>query len=82
MAIRNYVKEYRKKRKLTQVQLAEMVGVSRQSIYSIEKSKSEPSLELAFKLSTVLDSRIDKLFQVIDSNKPNDSSEIAPFSLF
>ena len=81
MKVINKVKEYRKGKKLTQVELAELVGVSRQSIYAIETGKSEPSLELAFKLCKVLDVEIDKVFKLVEAEDAN-KAEIAPFSLF
>ena len=82
MKVKNNVKEYRKKKKITQVQLAETVEVSRQSIYAIETGKSEPSLELAFKLSIALDVDIKKLFELIDTEDTTKKPEIAPYSLF
>lgn len=47
---------------LSQVQLAERLGVSRQTVISIEKGRFDPSLPLAFRLSHVLDRKIEELF--------------------
>lgn len=58
----NRVKEYRTEGGLTQEQLASKVGVSRQTIISIEKNKFDPSLSLAFELATALEVPIEKLF--------------------
>lgn len=58
----NYVKEYRKQADLTQEQLAGKLGVSRQTIISIEKNKYDPSLSLAFELASVLKVAIEILF--------------------
>lgn len=58
----NRVKEYRKRADLTQEQLAGLVGVSRQTIISIEKNKFDPSLSLAFELAAVLKVPVTKLF--------------------
>ena len=58
----NRVRDYRKRANLTQEQLAGLVGVSRQTIISIEKNKFDPSLSLAFELAAVLKVRIEKLF--------------------
>ncbi len=58
----NRVKEYRTEIGLTQEQLAGKVGVSRQTIISIEKNKFDPSLSLAFELASVLKISIEKLF--------------------
>lgn len=49
--ITNSIKTFREKQGLTQEQLAEAVGVSRQTIIAIEKGNYEPSLGLAFKLT-------------------------------
>lgn len=47
---------------LSQAQLAERLGVSRQTVISIEKGRFDPSLPLAFGLARVLGSRIEDLF--------------------
>lgn len=56
------MKVYRAKRDITQGELAERVGVSRQAINSIETGKYDPSLELAFKLADEFDCQIEDLF--------------------
>lgn len=80
MAIENNLKIYRKKRKITQTELAKRASVSRQSIYAIETQKSEPSLELAFKLSSILEVEITELF--IWSGNKKDDDAIPAFSIF
>ena len=47
---------------LSQAQLAERLGVSRQTVISIEKGRFDPSLPLAFRLSAVLGRPIEELF--------------------
>ena len=47
---------------MTQQQLAEEVGVSRQTIVAIEKYKYTPSLDLAFKIALAFDMEIQKVF--------------------
>ncbi len=47
---------------MTQQQLAEIVGVTRQTIVAIEKEKYSPSLEAAFKIAAALDERFDAVF--------------------
>ena len=47
---------------MTQKQLAESVGVSRQTIVAIEKSKHAPSLELAFKIAAAFGEPIESVF--------------------
>jgi len=57
------------KNEMTQLELANKLGVSRQTIVAIEKGKYSPSLELAFKLSKVFNMSIDDLFFVGDINE-------------
>ena len=52
--IKNNLKEIRQKNALSQEELAESVGVSRQTIISIEKSVYQPTITLALKLSKKL----------------------------
>ncbi|WP_135535135.1 helix-turn-helix transcriptional regulator [Halostella pelagica] len=59
----NNLRVERAKAEITQQELADAVGVSRQTIYAIEKSKYDPSLELAFKLATYFDCSIEDLFE-------------------
>ncbi|WP_018755733.1 helix-turn-helix transcriptional regulator [Paenibacillus terrigena] len=47
---------------LTQEQLSERVGVSRQTIISIENGRYNPSLELAYKIAKVFDLYIEDVF--------------------
>ncbi len=47
---------------MTQQQLAEKVGVTRQTIIAIEMGKYSPSLELAFQISRVFNRSIDEVF--------------------
>lgn len=48
---------------LTQAELAERVGVTRQTIIAIEQGKYSPSLEVAFQIAHALDARLDDVFQ-------------------
>lgn len=47
---------------VTQAELAEAVGVSRQTINAIERGRYDPSLELAFDLAAYFDCRVEDLF--------------------
>ncbi|NDI34112.1 helix-turn-helix transcriptional regulator [Chengkuizengella sediminis] len=47
---------------MTQKQLAEKVGVTRQTIVAIEKEKYSPSLELAFRIAHVFNSPLEEVF--------------------
>lgn len=48
---------------MTQQQLADIVGVTRQTIIAIESGKYAPSLPLAFRISRAFDIPIEKVFQ-------------------
>lgn len=60
----NNIKEYRQRVNLTQEELAHEVGVSRQSIISIEKGHYIPSLPLALKISKLFNCPTDQLFNL------------------
>jgi putative transcriptional regulator len=60
--LRNRVKDARTKKEMTQGELAKAVGVTRQTIISLEKGSYIPSLLLAMNLSEVLDKPIEQLF--------------------
>jgi putative transcriptional regulator len=60
--IRNRIKELRTARGYTQQQLADLVGVSRQSINSIERERYVPSLPLALMFARVFDCGTDEIF--------------------
>lgn len=60
--IKNSVKLSRNEKKLTQEELAEQVGVTRQTIGLIEKEKYNPTISLGLKLSKVLNKSLDQLF--------------------
>lgn len=58
----NKVKEYRKQRKFTQIELAKKVGVARQTINLIENDKYNPSLSLCISLAEELKTDLNTLF--------------------
>lgn len=49
-------------KRISQAQLAEAIGVSRQTIFAIENNKFVPSTELALKLSAYFDKTVNELF--------------------
>ncbi|MFA5825819.1 MAG: helix-turn-helix transcriptional regulator [Gallionellaceae bacterium] len=61
--MKNKVKIFRQKLELTQQQLADELGVSRQTINSIETEKYEPSLLLAFSLAKYFRVKIEDIFR-------------------
>lgn len=60
--MKNNIEILRKSKGMTQQALAAAVGVSRQTIISLENGKYSPSIELAFKLARLFKKRIEDLF--------------------
>lgn len=60
--MRTTVKEDRLKKNWTQTELAEMIGVSRQTIFSIEISKYVPSITLSLKIAEAPGKRVEEVF--------------------
>lgn len=60
--MKNKLVEYRKTFGYSQERLAAKLGVSRQTIISIEKGKYDPSLNLAFQLANVFEVSIEEIF--------------------
>jgi putative transcriptional regulator len=60
--MRTRIKEFRARHNLTQAELAEKVGVRRETIVFLEKGKYNPSLKLAHDIAAVLKTKIDELF--------------------
>lgn len=65
----NRVRQLREKRGLTQQELGELVGVSRQSIAAIEKGKFDPTVWLAYDLSRAFGITIEELFDFEGSER-------------
>jgi len=62
MIIKTCIKELRARYNLTQDDLADMVGVTRQTLLYLEKGKYNPSLVLAYKVAKALNSSIEEVF--------------------
>ena len=62
--MKNNIKELRKSRKLRQEDLAEILGVTRQTIIAIENNKYDPTLELAMKISEFFDVTVNEIFKL------------------
>jgi DNA-binding XRE family transcriptional regulator len=60
------IKELRARYNLTQDELADKVGVTRQTMLYLEKGKYNPSLVLAFKVAKALNSTIEEVFIIGD----------------
>ena len=62
LILKNRLKEARSEKKLSQNQLAEMVGVSRNTLSSIETGQFNPTAKLALILCIALDKKFEELF--------------------
>lgn len=58
----NPVRERRRGRRVTQAELAATVGVSRQTVVSVEKGDYAPSVYLAIRIARALDSTVEEMF--------------------
>ncbi len=64
--MKNEIRVYRAKKRITQDELADLLGVSRQTLSAIENNKYFPSLELALKIAKVFGCTVDELFSLND----------------
>ena len=62
--MKNNIRVERAIKRMTQAQLAELIGVSRQTIVAIESEKYVPSTVLSLKIARVFDKRIDDIFEL------------------
>lgn len=69
--MRNQVRDQRLDREMSQAELAATLGVSRQTVISIENGRYLPSLPLAFRIARFFDMSVDKMFD------PDDEEESA-----
>lgn len=58
------LKEWRKAKKLSQQELAQLVGVRRETIVHLENNRYNPSLEMALKIASIFDCQVEDLFQL------------------
>jgi putative transcriptional regulator len=66
--VKNRLRVLRAERRWSQAELAERLGVSRQTINAVETEKYEPSLTLAFKMARLFDLRIEEIFAPDESS--------------
>lgn len=64
--MKNRVPELRQQRKWSQGELADELGVSRQTINAIETEKYDPSLPLALKIARLFSQPVEKIFYLED----------------
>ena len=62
MTVKSRIKEIREELGMTQIDLADKVGVSRQTIYFLEKGTYNPSLTVSFRISEVLKKPLNEIF--------------------
>ena len=60
--MKNKLRVLRAEKDMSQAELAQIAGVSRQTINAIEKEKYDPSLPLAFTLARIFEMRIEEIF--------------------
>ncbi len=64
--MKNNIKALRKAKKLRQEDLAEIIGVTRQTIIAIENNKYNPTLELAMRIARFLETAVEDIFILED----------------
>ena len=62
--MKNNIRELRKSKSLRQEDLAEILGVTRQTIIASENNKYDPTLELAMKISKYFEVSVNEIFQL------------------
>ncbi len=68
--IQNQIRELRQKhREMTQQELADQIGVTRQTVNAIELGKYSPSLEVAFRIARVFSKPLEDVFQYVAKGK-------------
>jgi len=63
--LRNTLRELRAQRNMTQQELADAIGVTRQTVIAIELDKYSPSLESAFRIAQVFGVPLEQVFQYV-----------------
>jgi putative transcriptional regulator len=77
--IRNQIRRLRFEHgEMTQQQLADKVGVTRQTIIAIEAGKYAPSLPLAFRIARAFGTSVENVFQYPDGEEPSNVGQPTP----
>lgn len=71
--MKNRLRVIRAEHNWSQADLAEKLGVSRQTINAVETGKYDPSLPLAFKIARLVDMKIEEIFIFDEDDAPGDS---------
>ena len=84
--IKNRLKDTRIDKDISQKNLAETVGISRQALHAIENGLSIPSVEVALKLAEAMEVKVEKLFWLDESPQKQkiqkERHEIESFTIF
>lgn len=73
--LKNRIKELRKENGMTQLQLADAVGVSTRTIISLEKGQYNPSIMLAYKIARLFHTTIEELY-CLEANLENEMENL------
>lgn len=68
--MRNHLRELRARRSWSQAELAERLGISRQTVNAIETGRYDPSLPLAFKIARLFGLAIEEIFEEEQVSSP------------
>lgn len=63
------LKDHRKAKKISQQELADLVGIRRETILHLENNRYNPSLEVALKIAAVFDLAVEDIFQLKDQER-------------
>ena len=66
--MKNHIRDLREDRGWTQANLGQRVGVTRQAIHAIERLKHDPSISLASRIASALETPIEEVFDLADNN--------------
>lgn len=68
MKVNNKIKEIREEREIVQKEMAEALGVSRQTMTAIENMKYNPSLELTLKIAKFFSLQVEDIFELVEED--------------
>lgn len=67
--LKTNIKEYREKALIKQNELAQLVGVRRETIVHLENGRYNPSLKLAMDIAKVFNTSVERLFEFVDEEE-------------
>jgi putative transcriptional regulator len=76
--VNNRLRVLRAERRWSQAELAERLGVSRQTVNAVETGKYDPSLPLAFRIAALFGTTIEAVFQNNTGAVPHDGDDASP----